>query len=203
MKVVAIFSHIVLCLFLSGCLGNPGVQQFIQIEPANAKCTQVRSDGDIIIAIKPFTAPDYLDRLAVLIGKNGVYEPSQLWYWEGSPSEIITNGLVAALRCQAGFSARTPYSPSMKHDFVITGRILSFAVEKDTPRFSLRFHFDVYTQRANTWLMGDDIEVTQPVSALTPASIAKAARAALAEATQRAAVSIAQNRGKGRMPPAG
>ncbi|WP_027183795.1 ABC-type transport auxiliary lipoprotein family protein [Desulfovibrio inopinatus] len=187
-----LFLAILFSILTTGCFGQPGVQQFLRIEAVKSPCIQTRTAHDTMIAVKPFAVFDYLDRLAVLVGEHGVYTPSLEWYWEGSPSEMITGALVAALNCQPGFFARTPYSPSMPHDLVLSGRVESFAVHTEASLFfQVRFHYDVYTKRGTTWLMADDVDVRVPVRALNPVDIAESARQALNKATTNAANSFA------------
>eukprot|EP00828_Plagiopyla_frontata_P046283 TRINITY_DN8161_c0_g2_i1.p1 TRINITY_DN8161_c0_g2~~TRINITY_DN8161_c0_g2_i1.p1 ORF type:complete len:206 (+),score=56.39 TRINITY_DN8161_c0_g2_i1:470-1087(+) len=169
-------------LFL-GCMGKPGPgESFLRLEFSGVpQCVlDGRTEGIRPIAIRDIACLPNLDRTAVMFAEGNVLQPSQAWYWEGAPSEILTQYLIGGLSCSRSFRVVWPYKPRVAHEAVLSGRVEAFEVRRTpSPSFRIVLYMDVWGPVAKEWMAGKSFTADVPMRSLTANGIAEAANTAL------------------------
>ncbi len=180
-----------LCLALGGCMGKPPTPEFLRLGMDDPQlcdeAQQHKKTGCMVLAMKPVTSLPGMDRTAVSVVRGQVMTPSTVWYWEGSPAELLDQAMVRALTCSADIKAVWPYRPRVAHEALLTGRVLAFEVDEAAARvFRIRLRLDLWSPRGNSWLEGRDFVAEAPVAALKGQDIALAAGRAVADVQAQA-----------------
>ncbi|MFW5489402.1 MAG: ABC-type transport auxiliary lipoprotein family protein [Desulfovibrio sp.] len=179
----SILAVCLLALLNFGCMSSasPG-ESFLRLEFNGIHQCSLADDAKDIkpIAIRNIDCLPNLDRTAVMFSENNVLQPSQAWYWEGAPSEIVTQYLVTGLTCSKAFRVVWPYKPRIAHEAVLSGRVEAFEVSR-TPSLAFRvvIYMDVWGPTAKEWISGRSFTAEIPMSTITADNIAKAANKAL------------------------
>lgn len=170
-------------MVLAGCLGGIGPQErYIRLKTRAGECGGEPGREVRTIALKPLDSLPNLDRPAVLIGDGPVLVASQAYYWEGSPEEIVTQSLAGEIGCSGKFRVVTPYRPSVGHDLLLTGRVLSFEAQQEGARFEVSLRMDLWSSNGKTWIDGRTIRSEAPLAAITGKDLAWSAQQALDKA---------------------
>jgi len=178
------------CLCMTGCLGKPPpIEQYLRVGSEATACAGAEQAGkSVVVAVRPFSALDNLDRQAVLVADGRVLVPSMRWYWEGSPEAIVTSSVTAGINCLPGVGAIFPYRPRLAHDAAISGTISAFNIqEKGGLRFQVGLRLELWSANFDGLLASGEIVAEVPIAGLDASSVADAAAAALADAADQAA----------------
>lgn len=176
---------------MSACFGGQApVERYIHLPAVQAVCpaetaNTTPADDRPILAVRPFSAFPALSRTAVLLAEGPVQRPSLSLSWEAVPADLMTQAVVNTLACSSERTILWPYSGRSPHDAVLMGRVTTFKVDTKASFFTAALHLDLYGPRSKSWLAGARFTSEQRLRDLSPASLAEAADAAVADITAR------------------
>lgn len=180
------FFRLLACLALTGllagsCLGRAPAPSILRLDvPTLSSCEGVADDR--LIMLRGVSAPENLDRPAVLVADGLVLSPSQQWYWEAAPGDLLTQALLAALPCVDGARFSAPYHPRVPHEGVVSGQLKYFEVQT-SGSLRLRVGLELsYAQAGGSGArIGTTLSAERPMSELSAAAAARAASEAVTE----------------------
>lgn len=175
---------------VSGCMGGPA-QSILRIQPDSYfSCESTKTatgSANVVFVVRDAYSLPALDRQAVIIADGLVLRPSNAWYWEGTPGEILTQALTAGLRCKPGFETVGPYKPRLEHDYVLKTKIRAFEVDRQNSRFIMAFDLELWSPRAKDMLAQRFFQAEAPISSLGAQNVARAAGQAVNQSLEQAA----------------
>ncbi len=176
------------CLCLTACLGKaPPPEEYLRLGQSREACGNVPVKDGVVLAMKPFKAPDNLNRQAVLLARGRVLSPSMRWYWEASPELLAGEAVAADVACLDGFAGAAPYRSRLDHDAGLTGTLSAFNLQEEGgTRFVIALRLELWSANYKRLLASTVIESARPVAAMDAQSVADAASGALAEAASKA-----------------
>lgn len=172
-RILRLLPLLVLTVLLTACASAPP-EQFLRIPVPPPDCDSL-AGSPVTIGVRDFTSLSGLDRSAVLLANGSVLLPSNVWYWEGTPAEILTQAVAETVACHNAYRAVWPYRSRIVHDFVLTGRVTAFEILEDVREMRLAVTFDLASERGREWLASRTVRITEPLDGSSAQNTAEAA----------------------------
>jgi len=168
-------------LLLGGCFGGSlPPENYIRLNAPLAKERQegqALNNGDkVLVAIKQLTCMSGLDRLAVLVAKGPVLQPSNVWYWEDAPGNLLSQWLVDILGNSERVKPVWPYGSRVEHDMVLDGRVVLFEIQEDpSSTFRMKLNLGLWSKNSREMISNKTFESSAAIDSMNPHGIARAA----------------------------
>lgn len=181
------------CLLLAACGGAPAPERFLRLQATHATCA-TEDNGQPVISLTRLDSLPGMERTNVLFAHNAVLAPSTLWYWEGTPAELLGQALGYGLSCDGRARIIWPDRLRATSDGQIAGRVLAFEVQKPTSSHPATFRVAVHLELFAVHSRGDlqlvtakTFDVHTPITTeLSAEAIAQAASQATTQLLQQA-----------------
>lgn len=187
MRAIAAALALTIVISLAGCFGGTApVEEFLRV--GNTSRGECVSGGGTVLALKDFTSLPALDRSAVLFAKERVVAPNTVWYWEGTPAELVAQAVAQGVGCYESCAVIYPYRPRIERNGQLHGRVESFEVHvAGERRFRVAFSLELWDRQGRALLARNVFTATKVISRSGANATAAAAAAALDTAVVEAA----------------
>lgn len=179
------------CLACGCSLGKAGpAEEYLRVQGRGPGCEQTKPgepgepgktglSGRTTVGLKTLRVSDSLDRQSVLLATGRVLSASQRWYWEATPSALITQAIMRDINCSGRLAAVWPMRSATRASMVLAGQVTAFEVQTQGMVVRAGMQCQLWDGDENTSLGTHDFEVTAPVSLISAQAIAEAGGAAV------------------------